>query len=207
MNVIEQIKVGFDNFCYLVSCPETKKCAVVDPGYDVPKIISIINRNGLDVLYVINTHYHSDHTGGNKRFKDFFPKAKIVISQIDNNYLEPKADLTVLDNESLNLGSILIRIIHTPGHTPGGICLVIDNDAILTGDTLFIGDCGRTDLPGGSINVMFKTLNEKIKKLPDHLIVYPGHDYGVKPFDKLGNQKKTNKVLLAKNIIEFSGIP
>lgn len=207
MNVIEQIKVGYDNFCYLIFCPESRKCAVVDPGYDVSKIVSIINKNNLDVLYVINTHYHSDHTGCNKRVKDFFPKTKIVISEIDNNNLNPKADFTVVDNDMLHLGTIIIRIIHTPGHTPGGICLIIDDGALLTGDTLFIGDCGRTDLPGGSIDGMFKTLNEKIKKLPDHLVVYPGHDYGVKPYDALGNQKKTNKTLLAKNIQEFSRIP
>ena len=82
--------------------------------------------------------------------------------------------------------------------------MIVDNDTLLTGDTLFIGDCGRTDLPGGNLNEMFRTLQYKIKTLPDHLIVYPGHDYGDKPFDTLGNQKLTNKTLLAKNLREFS---
>ena len=77
--------------------------------------------------------------------------------------------------------------------------MIVDNEALLTGDTLFIGDCGRTDLPGGSLKEMFKTLQEKIKTLPNHLIVYPGHDYGDKPFDNLGNQKLTNKTLIVKD--------
>jgi len=78
---------------------------------------------------------------------------------------------------------------------------------VLTGDTLFIGDCGRTDLPGGSLEEMFQTLQQKIKTLPDEYIVYPGHDYGERPFDRLGNQKQSNKTLLAKTLKEFSQIP
>ncbi|MCK5258369.1 MAG: MBL fold metallo-hydrolase, partial [Thermoplasmatales archaeon] len=84
---------------------------------------------------------------------------------------------------------------------------IVDNEALITGDTLFIGDCGRTDLPGGDLVQMYRTLNEKIMSLPDHLIVYPGHDYGDKPFDTLGNQKRTNKTLLSKNLNDFSKIP
>ena len=89
----------------------------------------------------------------------------------------------------------------------GGISIIVDDEAFLTGDTLFIGDCGRTDLPGGNLSQMFRTLHEKIKDLPDHLIVYPGHNYGDKPYDLLGNQKRRNKTLLAKNLKEFSKIP
>jgi glyoxylase-like metal-dependent hydrolase (beta-lactamase superfamily II) len=101
----------------------------------------------------------------------------------------------------------LLSCLLTPGHTPGGICIIVDKKALLTGDTLFIGDCGRTDLPGGSLEEMFKTLQEKIFLLSDELIVYPGHDYGEKPFDSLGNQKRTNKTLKAKTLKEFSTIP
>ena len=107
----------------------------------------------------------------------------------------------------MKVGDVNLRFILTPGHTKGGICIIVDNEAILTGDTLFIGDCGRTDLPGGSFEQMFKTLQEKIKPLPDNLIVFPGHDYGNKPFDILGNQKRTNKTLIARNLEEFSKIP
>ena len=110
------------------------------------------------------------------------------------------------DKECFHLGYVKLDFIHTPGHTPGGMCIIVDDDSILTGDTLFIGDCGRCDLPGGSLSQMFQSL-QKIKSLFDNLIVYPGHDYGNKPFDKLGNQKKINKTLLAKNLEDFSKIP
>jgi hydroxyacylglutathione hydrolase len=118
-----------------------------------------------------------------------------------------KPDIVVSDKSQLNIGKILVEFLLTPGHTPGGICIIVDNQAVLTGDTLFIGDCGRTDLPGGNLGLMYASLHEKILHLPDDFIVYPGHDYGNKPFDSLGNQKRTNKTLIAKTLKEFSAIP
>lgn len=118
-----------------------------------------------------------------------------------------KPDVIVADGSQLQLGDITLDFLLTPGHTPGGICIIVDHAALVTGDTLFIGDCGRTDLPGGNSTYMFQTLHEKIMRLPDDLIVYPGHDYGDKPFDTLGNQKQTNKTLLVKTMQEFSRIP
>jgi glyoxylase-like metal-dependent hydrolase (beta-lactamase superfamily II) len=126
---------------------------------------------------------------------------------LDSAKLDVKVDVKVSDHNRLKLGDIDLDFILTPGHTPGSICIIVDEEAIITGDTLFSGDCGRTDLPGGNITQMFKTLREKIMTLPDNLIVYPGHDYGDKPFDTLGNQKRTNKTLIAKNLDEFSRIP
>jgi len=118
-----------------------------------------------------------------------------------------EVDIIVSDGDSFKLGKVNLEFLLTPGHTPGGICVIVDNEAIITGDTLFIGDCGRTDLPDGNLAQMYKTLHEKIMLLPDHLIVYPGHDYGYKPYDTLGKQKQTNKTLLAKSLEEFSEIP
>ncbi len=204
---IEQIRIGFDNFSYVIYCQKTKKAAIVDPGYDSSKVIEFISSNNLELEYIINTHYHGDHTSENNRVKNYCPTAKIVASKADGQKLGLKVDLNVYDKDQLSLGNIILTFLLTPGHTPGGICIILDNEAILTGDTLFIGDCGRTDLPGGSLMQMYKTLQEKIISLPDHLIVYPGHDYGDKPFDTLGNQKQTNKTLLAKNLEEFSKIP
>jgi len=104
------------------------------------------------------------------------------------------------------LGEMTLTFLHTPGHTPGGLCVLINNESLLTGDTLFIGNCGRTDLEGGDFEAMYQTL-QRIKKLPDHIIIYPGHNYGDKPFDWLGNQKTTNPCLIAENLDEFSKIP
>jgi len=204
---IEQIRVGFNNFSYVIYCQKTKKAAIVDPGYDSSKVIEFISSNNLKLEYIINTHYHGDHSSENYRVKSYCPMSKIIASKADGQKLGLKVDINVYDKDQLSLGKITLTFLSTPGHTPGGICIIIDNEAILTGDTLFIGDCGRTDLPGGSLAHMYKTLQEKIMSLPDNLIVYPGHDYGDKPFDTLGNQKQTNKTLLAKNLEEFSKIP
>lgn len=204
---IKQIRVGFDNFCYTIFCQKKKKAAVVDPGYIFSNLIEIISKNNWTLEYIIATHYHIDHTGCINQLKESYPNSKIIASEKDESLLDAQVDIKVIDNDKIELGNVNLKFILTPGHTPGGICIIVDNELLLTGDTLFIGDCGRTDLPGGNITQMFKTLQEKIVPLPDQLIVYPGHDYGDKPFDSLGNQKRTNKTLLAKNFKEFSKIP
>jgi glyoxylase-like metal-dependent hydrolase (beta-lactamase superfamily II) len=205
--VVEQIRAVFDNFSYIIYCVKSKETAIVDPSFDATKAFDFISKNNLKLKYIILTHYHSDHTRDTLRIKDSFPSVKIISSKSDGEKMGFKVDIFVSDDEELKVGDVELKFILTPGHTQGGICIIVDNEAILTGDTLFIGDCGRTDLPGGSLEQMFKTLQEKIKSLPDNLIVYPGHDYGPKSFDTLGNQKKSNKVLLAKNLEEFSKIP
>jgi len=204
---INQIRVGHDNFSYVIYCPNTKKAAIVDPGFDASQALRFVSSNFLCVQYVIITHYHSDHSSDVKKIKATVSNSKIVASEHDGRKIIPKADIFVSDKDEINLGKIKLKFILTPGHTPGGICIIVDNKAILTGDTLFIGDCGRTDLPGGNIADMYKTLQEKIKTLPDHLIVYPGHNYGNLLYDTLVNQKKKHNTLLAKTLEEFSRIP
>lgn len=200
---VEQLKVSFDNYSYIIFCEQTKKAAIVDPGFGASNIINnIIIRNYI-LEYIIITHHHSDHTSGVNIIKKEFPSANFVASKEDGKSFD--VDVFVSDGDTLSIGNVNLRFILTPGHTPGGICIIVDDKAIITGDTLFIGDCGRCDLPGGNLSQMFQSL-QKIKNLPDNLIVYPGHNYGNKPFDTLGNQKKTNKTLLAKNLEGFSKI-
>jgi glyoxylase-like metal-dependent hydrolase (beta-lactamase superfamily II) len=204
---IEQIKIGFDNFSYVIYYPVTKQAAIVDPGLDSARTLQFIASKKLTLEYIVITHYHSDHSSDSKRIKSLFPQAKIVASEADGEKLALKPDIVISDGSKLKIGKILVDFLMTPGHTPGGICIIVNNEALLTGDTLFIGDCGRTDLPGGNLIQMYESLHEKIMNLPDELIVYPGHDYGEKPFDSLGNQKRTNKTLKAKTLKEFSTIP
>ena len=204
---IEQIRVGFDNFSYVIYCPEQKRAAVVDPGFDATKILQFLSSKHLMLDYVILTHSHSDHTAEARHLKKAIPSCRIVSSKEDGQRLPVKPEIFVSDGDSLKVGHTVLTFLLTPGHTPGGICIIVDGKALMTGDTLFIGDCGRTDLPGGSLEQMFRTLQEKILPLVDDLIVYPGHDYGEKPFDNLGNQKRTNKTLRAKTLKEFSLIP
>ena len=204
---IEQIKIGFDNFSYVIYCPKNKQARIVDPGFDATRTLQFIASKKLTLEYILITHHHTDHSSDSKRIKSLFPQAKLVATEADGKRLALKPDIVVSDGSQLKIGKILLDFLVTPGHTPGGICIIVDNEALLTGDTLFVGDCGRTDLPGGNLAQMYASLHEKIMHLPDELIVYPGHDYGERPFDSLGNQKRTNKTLKAKTLKEFSTIP
>jgi hydroxyacylglutathione hydrolase len=203
--VIEQIKVGFDNFSYIIYDTLNNESAVVDPSFDIKKQVAFLKSKNLELKYIINTHHHSDHTSKNKKLKELYPKAKITVSEVHIDTFDIKPEIKVSNDSELKVGNIILKFLLTLGHTPDGLCIIIDNKAILTGDTLFIDNCGRADLPGGNIIDLFNSL-QKIKQLPDNLIVYPGHDYGPKPFDNLGNQKKTNPTFLAKNLDEFSKI-
>ncbi len=205
--VVKQIKAVYDNFSYVIYCLKKLEASIVDPSFNATKTLDFISSNNLKLKYIILTHYHSDHTGDTLKIKELFPNVKIISSKSDGEKMDFSIDIYVSDKDKIKVGDVTLNFILTPGHTKGGICIIVDNEAIITGDTLFIGDCGRTDLPGGNFEQMFKTLQEKIKPLPDNLIVYPGHDYGPKPFDTIGNQKKTNKVLLVRNLEEFSKIP
>ena len=202
---IEQLRVG-DNFSYVIYCQKTKKAALVDPSYNASKALEFITKNELDLKYLINTHHHSDHTTANQNVKAAHA-CELVVSSSASSFTSDGVDKPVADGELLKLGEVTLKFIHTPGHTPDGLSIVVDDEAILTGDTMFIGDCGRCDLPGSSLAEMFHSLHEKIGTLPDPLIVYPGHDYGDKPHDTLGNQKKTNRTLVVKSLEEFSKIP
>ena len=199
---IEQIKIGFDNFCYVIYCKITKNAAIIDPGYDPSKILKFITSKKLILKYIILTHHHTDHTNECFILKKTYPTLKVIISKIESKYTKIPIDIKVKDNQRLNLGKISLKFILTPGHTPGSICIIVDNKAILTGDTLFIGDCGRIELPGGNLNQMYYSLMEKIMKLPDDLILYPGHDYGQIPYDTLGNQKN-NFISYFKDVIHI----
>lgn len=201
---LAQLRVGHDNLSYVIWCERTKHAAAVDPSWDAEKVLCYLVASALDLRYVINTHHHTDHVFSNQRLKGT-ARCEIVASEADGRHIEG-TDIPVPDGKEIWLGGIRLRFILTPGHTPGSLCVIVDDEALLTGDTLFIGDCGRTDLLGGSDLQMFQSL-QRLKTLPDHLMVYPGHDYGEVPFDTLENQKRSNKALLARTIEEFSGIP
>jgi len=202
---IEQLNVGRDNYGYLIYSETTRDAILVDPGTEAIKALNFIEKNKLNLLYIINTHNHWDHVNENPRVKKACG-CKTISSKSDAEGIPGGVDIFVEDGEVLMLSEIRIEFLITPGHTPGSVCLIVDDKALITGDTLFIGDCGRTDFPGGSDELMFQTL-QRLKALPDELIVYPGHHYGPKPFDTLGNLKMTNITLLASTQKEFMMIP
>jgi len=196
--IFEQIPVGpMQNFAYLIGDEETGQAAVVDPAWDVSIIEDIVKRHNLRVIFIIDTHNHHDHTSGNDELAET-TGAKVVAHEAS----KLKKDISVKDGDLLCVGSLEFRFIHTPGHSPDSISVLVGNK-LVSGDTLFVGECGRTDLPGGSSEQLYDSLFNKLAKLPDEIEVYPGHDYGAKPHSTIAYEKAHNYVLKPRTIREF----
>lgn len=193
--------------CYVVWDKVTKEAFVIDPGADHSEILDAVKEHALTVNYVVNTHGHFDHVGSDAEVSKALG-AKLVIHENDAPLLadahdhgatwgikisrQPTADIYMKDGDELQAGSIRLKVLHTPGHTPGGVCLFEKNEGMLfTGDTLFAGSIGRTDFPGGSFEEIMSSINEKILPLGDNIKVYPGHG----PSSTIGKEKKTNPYL------------
>ena len=187
--IVKQLGMGpLDNFSYLVGCEETHKAMVIDPGSDVDRILAEADRAGLKIEKIVNTHAHGDHTAGNDRLKAR-TGAQIIIHDLDAGGY-PRADRRLTDETTLELGTITFDVIHTPGHTPGGISLHARGH-LFTGDTLFVGDSGRTDLAGGDRPTLGASIR-RLMHLPDQTIVWPGHNYGPTPSSTIGWEKRNN---------------
>jgi len=198
---VHQIQVGgMQNFSYILEDEETEEAIIIDPSWDLENIEQIIKRNDLKVKYIVNTHHHFDHTLGNEAMTKL-TGAKIIQHEAS----ELKHDLTVTDGDKITFGDSELSIIHTPGHSKDGICLVGDAK-IFSGDTLFVGNCGRVDLPGGSSKELYRSLFEIISNLDDNLVLYPGHNYGPTPTSTLRKEKATNFVMQKRTEQEFTAI-
>lgn len=196
---IEQIPVGkMANFTYLIIDNEEKETAIIDPSWDLEKIFEIIEKNEYKIKYIINTHSHYDHILGNDQIVAI-TKCKVI--QHKNS--KEKHDISVNDGDEFKVGKTLIKVFFTPGHSKDSICLIVDSKIIITGDTLFIGNCGRTDLPGSDPEEMYNSLFEKILNLDNNLVVYPGHNYGYKSISTIGEEKKNNYVLFPRSKEQF----
>lgn len=195
---IHQTQVGqMQNFTYVVEDEDTSEAIIIDPSWDLDKIEQVINRNGLKVKYIVNTHHHFDHTLGNQRMKD---STNADIIQHENSELDH--DISVKDGDTIKFGNSELKVIHTPGHSKDSICLVGDGK-IFSGDTLFVGNCGRVDLPGGSAAELYDSLFDKLYNLDENLVVYSGHNYGSSPTSTMGNEKMNNFVLQKRPKEEF----
>jgi hydroxyacylglutathione hydrolase len=194
----KQIQQHGDNFSYIIADEDAKEAAVVDSSFNASEIIKTLKAKKLNLKYIINTHGHSDHTAGNAELTSIF-HSKIVAHKLSRvNF-----DLAVEDGDVLTVGEIRIKVIYTPGHTVDSICLLVNNEKLLTGDTLFVGECGRTDLAGGSSKSMYDSLFNKLMKLDDDVEVYPGHDYGVKASSTIGEERKSNYTLQPRSLKDF----
>ena len=193
-----QVQQHSDNFSYIIADDATREAAVVDSSFNAGEITRVLKTENLTLKYVVNTHGHSDHTAGNTELLSMF-NAKTVAHKLSRI----NADIAVDEGDIIRVGNVPIKVIHTPGHTPDSICLLVDNMKLLTGDTLFVGECGRTDLPGGNSRSLYGSLFNKLLKLNDAVEVYPGHDYGSKPYSTIGEERRTNYVLQPRSLMEF----
>ena len=190
---IQQLTVGTMGVCcYIVSCEKTNKAAVIDPGGDEEKILSACRKENLDIEYIIATHGHPDHVCGNGPIQQA-TGAQIIMHRDDAEFFarpeiqkyfsmlglaeSPPADIIVEDGDTITIGEEQLQVLHTPGHTPGGICLYNPPNCF-TGDTLFVGGVGRTDFQGGSMEDLSRSIREKLLTLPADTVVWPGHGYG-----------------------------
>ena len=205
--IIKQILLSrMDTFCYLIGDEATKTCALIDPAFETQKILSIVEQEGYRVTHLINTHGHSDHSAGNAAIlsatqaKLYLHHAEVRrISGLANSAFSrmmggkgsPPPDVLLKDNDVIDIGETQLTVIHTPGHTPGGICLFAPGH-VFTGDTLFVEAVGRTDLPGGSAEQLLDSIRKKLYTLPEETRVWPGHDYGPTPYSTIGHEKQEN---------------
>jgi len=195
-----------DVFCYILGCEDTHKGLVIDPAGEEERILETALGWGLTIESVVNTHGHPDHTCGNRKIAEQ-TQAKIYMHALDDRFFNtpqgqsmamqmgftpsPPADVLLEDGDTVPFGYKELTVLHTPGHSPGGICLHVENN-LFTGDTLFVGAVGRTDLPGGSLETLLGSIKNKILSLPDDTIIWPGHDYGRRPTSTIALEKTHN---------------
>jgi glyoxylase-like metal-dependent hydrolase (beta-lactamase superfamily II) len=193
--LFEQVRRRGDNFSYLIGDERSSLAAVVDPSGNQKEILRILAEKNLKLVYVFLTHGHPDHTAGTDRLAN--RGAKVVAHESSRG----RKDVAARDGQVIQLDGLEFKIMHTPGHTDDGICIIVDNK-IMTGDTLFVRECGRTDLAGGDSVKMYDSLN-RLKDLPEEMEVWPGHDYGPKPTSTIGEEKRENYTLENRTLEDF----
>jgi glyoxylase-like metal-dependent hydrolase (beta-lactamase superfamily II) len=205
--IVKQYEVGnFAVFCYLIGDEETQEGLFIDPADDAGRLLAEAKSHGLNkIKYIVNTHSHVDHIMGNAEMVKK-TGAKIIIHEEDalalgrtpSSLLEmfgatasPPADILVKEGDAIQAGNVKLKVIHTPGHSPGGMSLYVDG-MVFTGDTLFVGSVGRTDFPGSSWDVLEASIRKKLYVLPGETVVFPGHNYGSTPTSTIQYERRHN---------------
>ncbi|MCP3876061.1 MAG: MBL fold metallo-hydrolase [Desulfobacteraceae bacterium] len=204
--IIKKLEVGpIMANCFILGCESTKEAVVIDPGDDADRILMELSKSELKVKYLLNTHGHFDHVGANKRMKEvtgaelaIHPDDEPMLEELSNSALmfglsaenSPPADFLLNEGDDITFGEITLKVIHTPGHSKGGVCLYTKGH-LFAGDTLFAGSIGRTDLAGGDYDTLISSIKEKLLGLDDDTKVYTGHG----PETTIGNEKRMNPFL------------
>lgn len=194
---IEQIPIaGTDNFAYLVICPETGWAMGVDPGMAPESLLRAVRDKGVMLDILANTHGHRDHIAGNAKVLAE-TGARLAAHQDD----VPGADLPLADGVVLQVGRLEVKVLHTPGHTPGSVAFYVKG-AVITGDTLFVTRCGRADLPGSDPEALYRSIG-RLAQLPEETLVYPGHDYGPQPASTIAFERTNNPYMQCPDLESF----
>jgi len=212
----KQLEMGpMQNFVYLIGSMESREVAVVDAAWEIDEILRVAAADDMEITHAFVTHTHPDHVGG--RFAGVEiegvtellgkSKAKVVVHKAEAEFLKSLSPSDLIKAESgdkIDVGGIEIQLLHTPGHTPGSQCFLVEN-RIVSGDTLFIGSCGRVDLPGSNPEQMYYSLTQKLMALPDETILFPGHNYADEPTSTIGQQKQRNPYFQFQSLKQFLG--
>ena len=200
----KQLKLGpMQNFVYLIGDPQSREAAVVDPGWEVPQILRAAQEDGYRLTTAIVTHHHFDHVMGLEELLKAVD-LPVHVHRDDAPLLDLPSSVMkpVAGGDTVQVGCLPVTLLHTPGHTPGSQCALV-GERLLSGDTLFIGACGRCDLPGGDARQLYESLTKRLKALDDATLLCPGHDYATVPTIRLGEEKRSNPFLSAPTLHDF----
>ena len=211
------------NLVYLIGSRSTRECLIVDPAWDVDRLLDQAAEDDMEVVGALATHYHQDHIGGKifgmeiqglDRLQERHP-VPVHVNKLEADGTIEVSELSRTDlveheaGDVLELGGIKVKLLHTPGHTPGSQCFLVEEAGnpglLVSGDTLFLGSCGRVDLPGSNPEDMYQSLNTTLRRLPDETRLFPGHLYSEHPHSTMGEQKQTNPFLRVTTLEQFLG--
>jgi glyoxylase-like metal-dependent hydrolase (beta-lactamase superfamily II) len=216
--ILRQVEIGpMANYIYLLGCSETREAAVVDPAWNVPAILQLAAENDVKIQHILVTHGHPDHVNGLGELIEA-TDARVYLHADEVDYMRDVARIfsmsvefmidrsvnfrPVADDQLISVGKLNVRVLHTPGHTPGSQCFLV-NENLLSGDTLFIDSCGRVDLPGSDPEKMWWSLNHRLAAVDDDATLYPGHNYADRATDTMVGQRRTNPTMKFPSVESF----